>query len=781
MIYSIENTGFARDRRNMMYNNMIMVSLGDGSYIDRAELNAGDENCLVAIGKYTSIGREVKFIVGMNHDYKKISSYPFSTIKKIEAGEKYVNPGDGEWNKKSIIIGNDVWIGTGVTILGGVRIGNGAIIGAGTVVAKNIPAYAVVVGNPGKVIKYRFDKDEIELLSKLKWWNKGNEWIENNNELLEVGDVCCLSKYIEQYKILDEFELLKKDGYRVSYIIPDTATIKKDLNKYISYLENQKDFRKHVIILANKIPTINDGWIKELYDFMDNDSMVVTLYEYSKRKEIIRYIDEYVLFKNNMSIDMLDSFDEDVKVVFYNDIKGDDEDLVCEINQIESYINSAKQQISEFMKQGSYSNAMHSIAELGNLMYEYNQSYTDEMLEEVLTDLSGKIFKGNEQEKYTNEKRVLFYDGFGLDTRGLANIYLDALVTLGYEILYVTIKNAENKLPTVEKILSKGNNKIVYLPNTDALNCCRYISDIVNEFSPVCGFLYTTPYDVSGIVAFMHFEKMMVRYMINLTDHAFWLGVKAFDYLLEFRDYGANITTQYRGISKEKLIRVEFYPYINEQHIFAGFPFEKMINDFVIFSGGFLYKTFDKENTYYKMVEHILNTHTNVKFWYAGYGDNTELLKLINKYPGRVFHTDERNDLLEVMKNIDLYLGTYPIAGGLMVQYCVMAGSVPLSLVQDESGYGILKKQKELGIDFESVDKWKAAVDKFIGDDNYRRMLKNNVKGAVISRKEFVNKIAKIMTDPHSDKFKFTALSTESFRREYLIRFLNRIKGDYKH
>ena len=74
-------------------------------------------------------------------------------------------------NPCQIIIGHDVWIGHGVKILGGVKIGNGAVIGTGAIVAKNIPPYAIAVGNPARVIKYRFDEETIKKLLAVKWWN----------------------------------------------------------------------------------------------------------------------------------------------------------------------------------------------------------------------------------------------------------------------------------------------------------------------------------------------------------------------------------------------------------------------------------------------------------------------------------------------------------------------------------------------------------------------------------------------------------------------------------
>lgn len=132
-----------------------------------------------SIGKFCSISWGVSISGGI-HNYNLISPHPFIHLKSfglVESGE--------EIEKKKIIIGNDVWIGANATILPGIEIGNGAIIGAGSVVTKNVPDYAIAVGNPANVIKYRFCDEKIKLLKELCWWELPENIIKENIELFK--------------------------------------------------------------------------------------------------------------------------------------------------------------------------------------------------------------------------------------------------------------------------------------------------------------------------------------------------------------------------------------------------------------------------------------------------------------------------------------------------------------------------------------------------------------------------------------------------------------------
>ena len=147
------------------------------------------------IGKFCQIAAGVEFIMnGANHQMNAVSTYPFYIFGTWEqsALDKKDLPLKGD-----TIIGNDVWIGQNVTILPGVHIGDGVIIGANSVVGNNVEPYTIIAGNPAKEIRKRLDPELIEIMEKLKWWDKS---IEEINSLIPILTCSDLNKVREELK-----------------------------------------------------------------------------------------------------------------------------------------------------------------------------------------------------------------------------------------------------------------------------------------------------------------------------------------------------------------------------------------------------------------------------------------------------------------------------------------------------------------------------------------------------------------------------------------------------
>jgi acetyltransferase-like isoleucine patch superfamily enzyme len=147
--------------------------LGYKSYIDPPYFT-GDYDATIAgtsvkpditIGRYCSIGKNLQFVLN-HHNYKHSSTHPLFS--------------EG-FSRGHITIGHDVWIGLNVIMMDNVTVGDGAVVGAGAVVTRDVPPYAIVAGNPAKVIKYRFSPELIERFLRVKWWNY------NEVDLLAMG------------------------------------------------------------------------------------------------------------------------------------------------------------------------------------------------------------------------------------------------------------------------------------------------------------------------------------------------------------------------------------------------------------------------------------------------------------------------------------------------------------------------------------------------------------------------------------------------------------------
>ena len=135
---------------------------------------------------------------GANHMLDCMSAYPFEIIDEFQG---LARPFGMRGNRGDTVIGNDVWIGQKTTILPGVHIGDGAIIGANTVVSKDVPPYAIVVGDPGVIKKYRFDEETINLLLELKWWDKP---IEEVKKLIPILSSNTIDFKVELKKLLNK-------------------------------------------------------------------------------------------------------------------------------------------------------------------------------------------------------------------------------------------------------------------------------------------------------------------------------------------------------------------------------------------------------------------------------------------------------------------------------------------------------------------------------------------------------------------------------------------------
>lgn len=146
----------------------------------------------LVIGRFCALAAGTTFFMnGANHAMGGFSTYPFNLFGGgWEQGfddKTWIDAGRGD-----TIVGNDVWIGNGALIMPGVTIGDGAIVAARSVVASDVPAYAVVAGNPAKSVRMRFDGQTVDALLRVAWWDWPAEKIARGLDAICGGDLDAL-------------------------------------------------------------------------------------------------------------------------------------------------------------------------------------------------------------------------------------------------------------------------------------------------------------------------------------------------------------------------------------------------------------------------------------------------------------------------------------------------------------------------------------------------------------------------------------------------------------
>jgi virginiamycin A acetyltransferase len=176
-----------------------VVTVGKSSYgmLNIQSLYSTPDEKLV-IGNYVSIAPGVLFLLGVNHQMQTMTTFPLRT--------RLIGPSPLDANSKGpIIIEDEVWIGTNAIIISGVTIGKSAVIAAGAIVTKDVPPYAIVGGNPARIIKYKFSDEIITQLLPIKLIDLSDDWLRDNIEILykkieTLDDVLNLKKLIDSQK-----------------------------------------------------------------------------------------------------------------------------------------------------------------------------------------------------------------------------------------------------------------------------------------------------------------------------------------------------------------------------------------------------------------------------------------------------------------------------------------------------------------------------------------------------------------------------------------------------
>jgi len=271
------------------------------------------------------------------------------------------------------------------------------------------------------------------------------------------------------------------------------------------------------------------------------------------------------------------------------------------------------------------------------------------------------------------------------------------------------------------------------------------------EFQPEKSFIHITPSSVEPIVLFNSL-KGVERYQVNLTDHAFWLGLSSIDYSIEFRNYGYTVSTEKRGLKKEQCLLQSFYP-ITDCKPFKGLPKVVKEDSIVVFTGGAYYKMYGENDMFFKLIKSIVNVNKNVVVLIAGGGNPTPLENFIseNKLSERVVLIGSRSDINFIFKSCDIYLSTFPFTGGLMGQFAAVNKKPVLSFSPKNIPFNFTEgflnwKKRNWKVTHHFEDDFLIEAEKMINNSEYRDQKGDEAFENLIKFNEFNDHLKELIT-----------------------------------
>lgn len=419
--------------------------------------------------------------------------------------------------------------------------------------------------------------------------------------------------------------------------------------------------------------------------------------------------------------------------------------------------------------------SLRFLSSASSLAYHYNLLYNDDSLElladKITNEISSLILK------QVIEDKIIFYDSFGLDNKGLTHQYISAIASTGKPFLYILNSENNSDCDLIISQLSKYRNAeiIIVEKNLNYISKINFINKVISDYNPSYSFMQMTPWDVVGVVCWT-INSRIKRFQINLTDHSFWLGKNCFDFIIEFRGYGAALTSKLRNIPIHKIHILHYYPIINSLP-FSGFPCNTE-GKTVIFSGGAYFKIYGENDVYFKILKRILNENQNILIFFAGSGDKRPFEQFIkkNNFQTKIYLLGTRLDINAVIAKSDIFLSTYPINGGLMCQLAVTNGKIPIVYSDTKFPFNFInlffKDSLKYNLDFFDLNLFHNELNRIINDKKYRLEIQKNLKYIIPTIEEFNSEFSKLLylsKSNLSENYKFINFNNDIFSFHKLL------------
>ena len=415
-----------------------------------------------------------------------------------------------------------------------------------------------------------------------------------------------------------------------------------------------------------------------------------------------------------------------------------------------------KKKIGKYIRHKRYGAALKLIRFCAQDKYYLNDVLADPELEDGLSLIADAL--GGTADAVTPEEKgpkpvVVFYDQVSLYNRVLSRTYLEGLASVGeIELVYISYQKREDNRLLYEYCEQNGI-RFYEIGKRYGYSSLQNLLTLLARIRPDHIISQNHADDFIGVVANLCFAGKAKRHLINITDHAFWIGTRAYDSIVEFRNFGASVSVLLRGIPGDRLIKLPYYA-SDTVAPFGGLPFDES-GKRIVLSGGSVYKT-QGSDAFYDVVRHILDTFDDTVFYFLGNNAEDYIRSKFRepRYEGRVFVENERADLDEVLKRAYVYINTYPLIGGLMTLFAMKNGLIPFTLVNADAPANDIRDFVVGGkcdFCFTGVSEMIAEIDRCLSDaDAYARRRKE-IRTICINKELFNANLKTILLDGKSD------------------------------
>lgn len=305
------------EKRNIIFHDKIrdvsrcLGSIGKHSYTGDIMLYVHTDEqhprANLLIGNFCSIGNRIQLNLNSNHDHQKVTTSASPLFQSTTFGEFL----EDSTEKCEVIIGHDVWIGSGAFIQTGVSIGTGAVIASGSVVTKDVPSYAIVGGNPAKIIKYRFSKEQIEKLLQIKWWHWSDQKIKENLYFFHRPIDEFINYFYKEKKQPEEtLEIAKRNDQKLFLFYPDfydrTPVWKQIMDEFFDKYQQQDEYCLGIRIPQDENFDYHINLLKNHLKPEWNQHKIVILNDFVREETILKHVDGYITTRLPETIDYVE-------------------------------------------------------------------------------------------------------------------------------------------------------------------------------------------------------------------------------------------------------------------------------------------------------------------------------------------------------------------------------------------------------------------------------------------------------------------------------------------